>query len=141
MRNAVEAVVERSSPAGDGLGAWDLRRPGQLRRIGVAYLRLWKLDELAESVELLISELVTNAFRHGTGAEVTLRMIHGASKLRLEVCDGSPDQPYERAAGPEEESGRGMLIVASVAASWGVSPDGITTWCTLTIHTSTRRSR
>ncbi|WP_217518818.1 ATP-binding protein, partial [Streptomyces lunaelactis] len=71
---------------------------------------------------------------HGSGTEFALRMIHTAGELRIEVYDGSPARPYERAAGPDDESGRGMAIVAAIAHTWGTS--GPTTWCTLTVPTA-----
>jgi anti-sigma regulatory factor (Ser/Thr protein kinase) len=36
-------------------------------------------------------------------------------------------------ADADSESGRGLFLVASIADEWGVSPDGTTTWCTLTL--------
>lgn len=129
--NGVEVAVQRSSRPGGELTAQDLRRPGQLRRIARTQLHRWKLDGLAVGAVLLISELVTNALVHGQGTEFALRVIHSASEVRIEVYDGSPVRPYVRAAGPDDESGRGMTIVAATADSWGISEDGRRTWCTL----------
>ncbi|MFF0698551.1 ATP-binding protein [Streptomyces tendae] len=49
----------------------------------------------------------------------------------IEVDDGSPCTPVLRCPGPDDESGRGLLLVQALAEAWGVSPDGTTTWCTL----------
>ncbi|MET7620512.1 ATP-binding protein [Streptomyces sp. NPDC005408] len=136
--NGVEVAVARSSRPGVELTAQDLRRPGQLRRIARAQLHRLKLDGLADSAVLLISELVTNALVHGQGTEFALRLIHSASEVRIEVYDGSAVRPYVCAAGPDDESGRGMTIVASTADSWGVSEDGRRTWCTLAVTTAAR---
>jgi anti-sigma regulatory factor (Ser/Thr protein kinase) len=134
--NGVEVPVARATRPGAEMSAEDLRRPGQLRRIGLAHLQFWKLGCLADNAALLISELVTNALCHGHGAEFALRMIHTAGEVRIEVYDGSQCRPYERAAGPEDESGRGMSIVAAIADSWGISKDGTRTWCTLDVPTA-----
>ncbi|MFF3404406.1 ATP-binding protein [Streptomyces sp. NPDC002659] len=136
--NGIEVAIARSPRPGDELTAQDLRRPGQLRRIARAQLRLWKLAGLADSAVLLISEMVTNALVHGQGTEFALRVIHSASEVRIEVYDGSPVRPYVCAAGPDDESGRGMTIVAATADAWGTSEDGRRTWCTLAVPTETR---
>ncbi|MGW4076081.1 ATP-binding protein [Streptomyces asiaticus] len=105
---------------------------GVLRRIGAAKLNYWGPPALIEDGRLLISELVTNALRHGNGPEVVFRFIIGVDLVVLEVADGSPGRPEIRVAEPTEENGRGMFLVASIANSWGVSEDGTRTWCTLT---------
>ncbi|MFJ6573698.1 ATP-binding protein [Streptomyces sp. NPDC091292] len=107
-------------------------RVGHLRRIGVGKLTSWGLSDLVDDAELLISELVTNGIRHGTGPEVVFRLVIGEEFLVLEVHDGSPQLPRVRTAGPGEENGRGMFLVDALATSWGVSADGTTTWCILT---------
>ncbi|MGW1275524.1 ATP-binding protein [Streptomyces tsukubensis] len=107
-------------------------RVRHMRRITGAALRLWKLDAVTDEALLVVSELVTNAVRHGTGT-IRLRVRRTGDLLRIEVTDQSPRAPQPREAGPLDESGRGMLIVAMLAAEWGVSPDGTTTWCTLTL--------
>ncbi|MDX3224552.1 ATP-binding protein [Streptomyces sp. ME19-01-6] len=114
---------------------------GVLRRIGAAKLNYWGLPDLVENGRLLISELVTNALRHGKGPEVVFRFIIGVDLIVLEVDDGSPGWPEVRVAEPAEENGRGMLLVACLANSWGVSEDGTRTWCTLTAPASVRRGR
>ncbi|MGW7691745.1 ATP-binding protein [Streptomyces asiaticus] len=116
-------------------GAW----VGVLRRIGTAKLNFWGLPHLVDSGRLLISELVTNALRHGRGPEVVFRFIIGVDLVVWEVDDGSPGRPEIRVAEPTEENGRGMFLVASIADSWGVSEDGTRTWCTLTVPASARR--
>ncbi|WP_438470936.1 ATP-binding protein [Streptomyces asiaticus] len=114
---------------------------GVLRRIGAAKLNYWGLPDLVENGRLLISELVTNALRHGKGPEVVFRFIIGVDLIVLEVDDGSPGRPEVRVAEPTEENGRGMFLVDSIANSWGVSEDGTRTWCTLAAPASARRGR
>jgi len=89
--------------------------------------------DLAENALLVVSELVTNAVRHGgTGIVVSLRQL--SDGVRIEVADAGeslpiPPDPRPRLDGP---SGRGLLIVAATAAEWGVVPNdpppGKTVW-------------
>jgi anti-sigma regulatory factor (Ser/Thr protein kinase) len=141
------ALTIARTPVPDGIdgaasvGVW----VGQLRRISAAKLNYWGLSALVDDALLLISELVTNALKHGTGPEIRFRMVLVTNLVTdlvvLEVDDGSPGRPQVREAGPAEESGRGMFLVASVAASWGVSEDETRTWCTLTSPSAARRGR
>ncbi|MFJ1752130.1 SpoIIE family protein phosphatase [Kitasatospora sp. NPDC088134] len=93
--------------------------PGRARRLAGHTLRRWGLDHLAESCELMVSELVTNAVQHAT-RPVTLRLVR-TSVLRCEVGDDSPALPRTRRAGPEEERGRGLQIVGRCADRWGAT--------------------
>ncbi|WP_329256118.1 ATP-binding protein [Streptomyces sp. NBC_01478] len=86
-------------------------------------------------VQLCVSELLTNVIRHlGEGTPVTLRITRTPSRIRVAVTD---PEPYAwlvvRAAGPEDENGRGLLLLDAVAARWGVEqgPEGKTVWCEL----------
>lgn len=108
-------------------------RAGQMRRITRAQLRDWDLTTLADDATLAVSELVTNAVRHGKGRPVGLRVRRSAEELRIEVTDGSPTPARMRSAGAADEDGRGLLLVSAVAKEWGVSSDGTMTWCSLAI--------
>ncbi|MCP9206893.1 ATP-binding protein [Streptomyces sp. NEAU-Y11] len=102
----------------------------QTRCIAAALLRLWEIaDTLAEDVRVVISELVTNAIKHGHGI-VSLRMRHCEDELRIEVTDGSPAPAELNHPDEEDESGRGVYLVAVLASGWGVSHQGRTTWAT-----------
>jgi hypothetical protein len=86
-------------------------------------------------VQLCVSELLTNVIRHlGEGTPVTLRITRTHSRIRVAVTD---PEPYAwlvvRAAGPEDENGRGLVLLDAVAARWGVEqgPEGKTVWCEL----------
>ncbi|MGW0711248.1 ATP-binding protein [Streptomyces sp. NPDC002643] len=101
----------------------------QARRITRAFLGLWNVNgELAENIVLAVSELVTNAFEHGTG-DVGLRVRYPDDELRIEVTDDNPTPAEVRPSNNEDVSGRGLFIVAVLARKWGVSKDGKTTWC------------
>ncbi|MFC8449657.1 SpoIIE family protein phosphatase [Kitasatospora sp. NPDC057223] len=93
--------------------------PGRARRLATHTLRRWGLDHLIEPTELMVSELVTNAVQHAT-RPVTLSLVR-TSRLRCEVGDDSPLLPRRRRAGPEDERGRGLQIVARCADRWGAT--------------------
>jgi anti-sigma regulatory factor (Ser/Thr protein kinase) len=93
------------------------------RRATARAAELWRLDrELTETALLLVSELVTNAIRHGAPpVRLTLHLdrASGQRSLRVEVTDSSPSPPTVSAAGPDQTGGRGLLIVQQLAARWG----------------------
>ncbi|MFJ8728657.1 ATP-binding protein [Streptomyces bauhiniae] len=100
------------------------------RRVAIHYLTVHRLDTaLFEPVELAVSELVTNAVEYGNG-EVGLRLRCHDGELRIEVRDGNPAPAILRNPADDDESGRGLYIVAVLARDWGVSPEGRMTWCT-----------
>ncbi|MFF9313868.1 ATP-binding protein [Streptomyces sp. NPDC014748] len=111
----------------------DRSRLAQVRRIAAAFMRYCSVPEsLANDVVLVVSELVANAIEHGQGA-VGLRLRHTVEEVRVEVTDGSPAPARLRAASPEDEHGRGLLLVSVLARAWGVSDDGRTTWATFRV--------
>ncbi|MEU9750937.1 ATP-binding protein [Streptomyces niveus] len=82
------------------------------------------------TVQLLVSELVTNAIVHGSADSVSLRLrCDDSCEVLIEVDDHSPGSPEVREAGPEDEGGRGMGLVAYFAREWGRK--GTCTWCTV----------
>ncbi|WP_344605822.1 ATP-binding protein [Streptomyces glaucus] len=100
-------------------------------------LGAWGLDSLGDLAALLVSELVTNALRYATGP-IGLRLTHPCERdgvLLVEVSDSLPDLPRERVARPEDESGRGLHLVASSAHRWGIRPcpAGKTVWFELAV--------
>ena len=80
-------------------------------------LATWGLSDLADTVELLVSELVTNALRHGAG-DIGLRLIRAGSLL-CEVRDDGHELPALRHADVTDESGRGLQLVTALAERWG----------------------
>ncbi|MFJ4940639.1 ATP-binding protein [Streptomyces pseudovenezuelae] len=104
-----------------------------MRRITLAYLRLWGLTALKDTATLAVSELVTNAVRHCHGSEIVLRVVSSAEELRIEVTDGNPTPAQRREVDAEAENGRGLWLVATLAKEWGVSSDGTMTWCCLAL--------
>ncbi|MFF4575684.1 ATP-binding protein [Streptomyces sp. NPDC001410] len=131
-RTALEMSIERRpDPDSGDLSEADAAWPQRLRRIVRAGLTYWGRPDLIETAELLLTELATNALRHGSGPDISVRVYIKDDRCVIEVNDGSPIRPELRHADPTDEGGRGLFLVESLAAEWGVSPDGTTTWCTL----------
>jgi anti-sigma regulatory factor (Ser/Thr protein kinase) len=101
---------------------------GEVRASVTRQLTEWGLDDLAFATELMLSELVTNAIRYGTGP-IKVRMLRDRS-LICEVFDGSNTSPHLRYAASTDEGGRGLFLVAQLAERWGTryTPAGKVIW-------------
>ncbi|WP_435853165.1 PAS domain S-box protein [Streptomyces murinus] len=103
---------------------------------GRAFLRRtlasWECPAPADDALLLLSETLTNAVQHAEGP-VGLRLCRTATDLTVEVSDRSPHLPQPRHAAGDDEHGRGLFLVRTLADGWGVRPtdEGKTTWFTL----------
>ncbi|MDG4536215.1 SpoIIE family protein phosphatase [Streptomyces sp. AV19] len=106
----------------------DPRAASSARNLIAGRLAAWQLDELAFATELVVSELVTNAYRYADGP-VTLRLIRGHS-LICEVSDTSNTSPHLRRARSTDEGGRGLFLVAQLTERWGTryEREGKTVW-------------
>ncbi|MEU9301704.1 ATP-binding protein [Streptomyces sp. NPDC048269] len=87
-------------------------------------------EPLAETLILLISELVTNAVVH-TGCPAVLRMLFGEPGVRVEVADTSDRAPAPRQAAGDDTGGRGLELVDGLADRWGWQREGAgkRIWC------------
>ncbi|WAP58057.1 SpoIIE family protein phosphatase [Streptomyces sp. S465] len=92
---------------------------GQARRLTRRALARWDLDDLTDAVELLVSEVVTNAVRYAE-RPITLRLLR-TDVLRCEVGDDVPQLPRLRQARPSDEGGRGLYLVNRLARRWGAT--------------------
>ncbi|WP_438486057.1 SpoIIE family protein phosphatase [Streptomyces sp. S186] len=92
---------------------------GQARRLARRALARWGLEELSDQLELLVSEVVTNAVRYAE-RPVTLRLLR-TDVLRCEVGDDVPQLPRLRQARPSDEGGRGLYLVNRMARRWGAT--------------------
>jgi len=89
----------------------------------------WGLPELADTAELVTSELVTNAvqasdrlrFRVGPPIVpvVKIWLVSDRISLVIHVWDGSEEMPVREDGAPDQESGRGLMLVENLAKDWG----------------------
>ncbi|MFJ4002505.1 SpoIIE family protein phosphatase [Streptomyces sp. NPDC090023] len=89
------------------------------RRLVDQQLAVWHLESAAYATGLIVSELVTNAIRYGTGS-IQLRLIHDGDRLLTEVTDDNSTSPHLRHARESDEGGRGLYIVMRLSTHWGV---------------------
>ncbi|MFJ4782771.1 ATP-binding protein [Streptomyces sp. NPDC088794] len=133
-------VIGVSDTEGEG-AEWSFpAEPGAVRSARAAVRRQlheWDLDTLGDLAALLVSELVTNSLRHATGP-IGVRLVRPdrlGGVLLVEVSDPLPDPPRERVARAEDESGRGLQLVALSSRRWGTRPGeaGKTVWFELAV--------
>jgi CheY-like chemotaxis protein/anti-sigma regulatory factor (Ser/Thr protein kinase) len=108
----------------------DPRSVSAARRFVASSLEPWQTGTLVETVTLLVSEVVTNAIVHG-GSDVGVVVQLTQHAARVEVTDHGNVPPALRSPDPDEESGRGLRLVESLARTWGVRQlpgDGKTVW-------------
>ncbi|HUZ38626.1 MAG TPA: ATP-binding protein [Streptosporangiaceae bacterium] len=94
----------------------------------VHVLHEWGLRALADDTALIVSELITNAAEASImlpeRPPVTLRLLAGETSLVIEAWDSSPLDIEPRQASPEDESGRGLAVVAGLSMRWGCQRTG-----------------
>jgi anti-sigma regulatory factor (Ser/Thr protein kinase) len=96
------------------------RGPAAARRVIAALLSAWELPELRDDAELIVSELITNAYRHAPKMDTfELELERRADGVQIALADGSSVRPMIRELTHEDTSGRGMLLVAALATKWG----------------------
>lgn len=95
-------------------------------------LQEWALDDLIEPVILLTSEVVTNALLH-SGTTMTVRLARAGAGVRVSVEDGSTGAPVRRRHSTTASTGRGVQLLAAIAAEWGSEPleTGKVVWFTV----------
>lgn len=112
VRRTIDAATAHLSP--------EIPSARHARRFVDETLRRWDCGDLLETVELLVSELVTNAVIHArSDVEVSVQLL--ADRVRIEVADESPEGIRRREPAPEATSGRGISIVESMSLAWGVT--------------------
>lgn len=96
---------------------------GEARRTVRELLDEWGVDaELREDVLLITSELVTNVLTHTTSEWIVCRLHMTGQRLRLEVEDQNSGHalPSRRRPGPDDQNGRGLMLVGMLSGDWGV---------------------
>ncbi|MFH8368326.1 SpoIIE family protein phosphatase [Streptomyces sp. NPDC018031] len=131
-----EAVVvcarRPTAPQRFAARVWDLPAEGTAAGLARTLLReqlgSWQLQELADTGELVVSELVGNALRHGDGPR-QLRVVRH-DRLTIEVSDTGPDLPQIQHATLDAEGGRGLQLINLLSRRWGScrTPAGKVVW-------------
>lgn len=130
----------RRGEQGDGMALeGEVALPADPRAAGLARaavrdrLGAWGLEHLADAVELLTSELVTNALLHAASAPV-LQVVRQEGGVRVLVCDDSPVLPVRRRHSAAATTGRGVQMLQDLADEWGFEarPRGKAVWFVVT---------
>jgi anti-sigma regulatory factor (Ser/Thr protein kinase) len=101
----------------------------------------WGLADLADTVALLVSELMTNAVRASARLAasdppiVRLWLACDQASVTIHVWDASSEMPVRRDAGPDTEGGRGLLVVDALSTDWGTyrRDNGKVVWVRLSL--------
>jgi anti-sigma regulatory factor (Ser/Thr protein kinase) len=98
-----------------------------------AAIRCWEVPVDEDAAVLLTSELMTNAIRHEAGQAVLLVITWSCGQLRVDVHDSSCSLPVVEEVPADAETGRGLLLVATLSAEWGFyrTPTGKAVYFTL----------
>jgi anti-sigma regulatory factor (Ser/Thr protein kinase) len=122
-----------------------LRAPRAARAFVAETLTAWDIQaEEIETVQLVVSELVTNAVLHAPESQrISLELVWAENAVRVMVTDESSNEPRRRAPDPSlPEDGRGVPLVDAFADRWGTERrgrDGKTVWCEMRTEAATRR--
>jgi len=124
---------------------WPLRSYLELRAVPASarsarthardVLRQWRMRALTDTVELIVSEIVTNAVRASAATAcrqndagppvMRFWLISDRHSVLIQVWDEDHRLPSCRNPGPDAEAGRGLLLIESLSARWGCfTPDG-----------------
>ncbi|MFD7698567.1 ATP-binding protein [Streptomyces caelestis] len=102
--------------------------PAQARRLTRARLTGWSVcEDTCDTAALVVSELVTNAIVHTASSHVVCELHDGGELVRIAVRDEgcAPGQPRANTRQqPDDEHGRGLLLVDALCHSWGAHENG-----------------
>jgi anti-sigma regulatory factor (Ser/Thr protein kinase) len=138
--DAALLLVRTHALPADQVATWDIPADPamvtQARHLAARQLAEWGLSEAEFTTELVVSELVTNAIRHGS-PPIQLRLIRDHS-LICEVSDSSSTAPHLRRSRAFDEGGRGLRLVAQLTQGWGArhTLTGKTIWCHQSLPTA-----
>jgi anti-sigma regulatory factor (Ser/Thr protein kinase) len=146
-------------PAGSGLSylpriatqapSVDPRSISQARRFATETMRRWGITDRESDVAIVVSELLTNAVRHGLPLAVDppdrpirLGLLHAGPAVLCAVADPSEHLPVPREPRWLEENGRGLHVIASLSDKWGACPSpgevGKVVWATFSTTPAAR---
>jgi len=88
--------------------------------------RVWRVPrQVVDSLELIVSELVTNAVTHAAGDKVTVALALTGSTVLVVVADRGPRTDFDvRNADDDDENGRGLFLVKALADRYDIRPAG-----------------
>ncbi|WUD77817.1 SpoIIE family protein phosphatase [Streptomyces sp. NBC_00510] len=139
VEDGLALLLARTRPLDPGkLATWTVppvpAAVGDMRSLVLRQLDLWGLEHLAFATELIVSELITNAIRHGHDP-IRLRLILDRT-LICEVSDAASTSPHIRRAATTDEGGRGLFLVAQCSHRWGTryALVGKTIWAEQTLE-------
>ncbi|MDX3613685.1 ATP-binding protein [Streptomyces europaeiscabiei] len=100
-----------------------LEAAAQARRDIALVLETWGLPQLVDVAEQVVTELVANAVEHTDAATVGASITRtGKESARIVVTDTSRTRPTPGTPSPDDEHGRGLLLVKALAHAWGSEP-------------------
>lgn len=116
----------------------ELTSVGEARALVRTALSGWEVEDGADDLVLVASELVSNALRHALGIDgdraadgsvgaednVWISLVRTAGYVICEVADPSRRPPVRRAADPMSGCGQGLALVESLSTCWGWSAHG-----------------
>jgi anti-sigma regulatory factor (Ser/Thr protein kinase) len=111
----------------------DLHAPERARRWLAGHLDGLTAARQRDDAMLIVSELVTNAVRHGQGAVVVRAAVVDTGAIEVSVTDTGHGEPSIQPAHPIRVGGLGLRIVAELSSTWGVSrgSGGTTVWAVI----------
>ena len=107
-----------------------------LRRAAAKQLSQWGIPTAVDEAELLVTELATNVIKHvGEGVAATLVLEWRDGRLRVEMHDRSGALPVPGRGAWDGECGRGLHLLAALAADWGtaLTAAGKSVWCEVAV--------
>lgn len=134
-----ETASLRQTRTADRTIVRNVHAPFAARRFARTMALAWGFREIAEPLELVTSELVSNAVQHGAGISVGVRLVCRDRLLTVKIWDAnSTAYPAPASADPLQENGRGLLLVDALSLSWGsyrATPAGKVVWAAIAMET------
>jgi anti-sigma regulatory factor (Ser/Thr protein kinase) len=107
--------------------------PGRARRLAVAALRRWGIEEtLVDDAALVLSELANNAVIHARSS-FSVEICAQACALRIAVADPRPRAFLGKGGSLTPRVGHGLGVIEAISSAWGVEdrPEGKVVWAEL----------